>query len=84
MCEERGLKWLHYPLSGRHCLGAPLSDSNDIYAALGDPLQPKKQEQSTDTNSLTAGVEAVANLLREGERVIVHCDTGVQRSGIVA
>lgn len=82
MCEERGLKWLHYPLSGKNCLGAPLADSNNGCAVSGDPHQPKKQ--NTDTISLTTGVEAVANLLREGESVIVHCDTGVQRSGIVA
>lgn len=84
MCKERGLQWLHYPLSGRDCLGAPLPDTHASCTASVEPLELYKQGQSPDTISLTCGVEAVASLLREGESVVVHCDTGVQRSGIIA
>jgi hypothetical protein len=88
MCEERGLKWLHLPLSGKNCLAASVIPA--AAAAAGgdngggfDRLDVEKQGHSPDTVSLS-GVQEVATMLRGGESVVLHCDTGVQRSGIVA
>ena len=46
-------------------------------------MEAEKQGHSPDTVSLS-GVQEVATMLRGGESVVLHCDTGVQRSGIVA
>jgi hypothetical protein len=89
MCEERGLKWLHLPLSGKNCLAASVIPAAAAAAAGGDNgggfdrLDAEKQGHSPDTVSLS-GVQEVATMLRGGESVVLHCDTGVQRSGIVA
>ena len=85
MCEERGLKWLHLPLSGKNCLAAPVIPAAAAAGGIKavDRLEAEKQGHSPDTVSLS-GVQEVATMLRGGESVVLHCDTGVQRSGIVA
>ena len=74
MCEDAGLKWLHLPLSGKHCLVAAV-ESEELGEGAGT--------DSADTRSLSKVVQVVS-MLGAGESVVLHCDTGVQRSGAMA
>jgi len=71
LMEEGSLKgWLHLPLSG----GASCMSNSD--------KRRSKALKADDQQSLSR-VKEVAELLKQGESVIVHCAAGMHRTGIV-
>merc|ERR1712217_488105 len=67
-----GLSWLHLPLSGKKANTEPQQQ----------PPARKGNKTDHDAESLSRIAE-VADLLKKGESVVVHCAAGMHRTGVV-
>jgi len=72
--ELRG--WSHIPLSGGRCVNT-LSESGR------KPISKKELQYAAQDKLSLMRVGEIAELLRQGESVVVHCAAGMHRTGIV-